>query len=88
METIPDETEVSTQEPQQDSDQPLSVLIIGETAGKAWQYLDANGQTSLIKLKSELSCTAGLMHLALGWLLREEKIELSRDRGHLFAKLK
>lgn len=66
----------------------LNAYAIGSVAGSVWNYLNANGAASVIKLKSEISCTATILHLALGWLLREDKIELSREKGHLMVKLK
>jgi len=62
--------------------------LVGDTAGQVWSYLKANGETSLIKLKSELQCTASLIHLSLGWLLREGKLEISNEKGYLTVKLK
>lgn len=61
---------------------------IGLHAGALWHYLNENGLTSIIKLKSEMACTATLLHLALGWLSREGKIEFSREKGQLLVKLK
>jgi hypothetical protein len=49
---------------------------IGITAGRVWNYLAENGPTTIIKLKSSLEVSNGHLHLALGWLSREDKIEL------------
>ncbi len=66
----------------------ISANSIGALSGRIWHYLDKNGKTSLIKLKSELLSPASLTHLSVGWLLREGKIELSFEHGRLFVSLK
>ena len=68
--------------------QDLSESFIGDCSGALWQYLKLHGKSSLIKLKSDLSHPASTIHLALGWLLREGKINLSREQGHIFISLK
>ena len=49
---------------------------IGINAGRVWQYLADNRSTTIIKLKSALEISNGHLHLALGWLSREDKIEM------------
>lgn len=65
-----------------------SAHSIGLCAGQIWNYLSQHGKSSLIQLKMELSCTASVLHLALGWLSREGKIEFSKENGQLFVELK
>ena len=50
---------------------------IGETAGMVWRYLDANGPMSLTGLAQELDAPRDLVMQAVGWLAREEKVEIS-----------
>ena len=61
---------------------------IGSSVGKIWNYLNLNGETSIVKLKTEIQCTATIIHLSLGWLLREDKIKFSIQKGHLFVRLR
>ena len=61
---------------------------IGAIAGAVWRHLQSNGKTSVIRLKSEIQCSATALHLALGWLLREDKVEFLNEKGHLMARLK
>ncbi len=61
---------------------------IGQLAGQVWHYLNVNGETSVLRLKAEMQSPAGLIHLALGWLLREEKIEFSGEKGYPAVRLK
>ncbi len=56
---------------------------IGINAGRVWTYLTDNGPTTIIKLKSALEVSSGQLHLALGWLSREDKIELT-EHGHTY----
>ena len=71
-----------------ESDVLPTTLLIGDTAGRVWHHLNERGEMSIIQLKSDLQCTATVVHLALGWLLREDKVHLSRDRGNLLVRLK
>jgi len=56
--------------------------LIGSTAGKVWSFLDVAGSADLIQIKSELGISNALLHLALGWLLRENKV-LITNSGHV-----
>lgn len=54
---------------------------IGQAAGEIWSYLGARGESSVLKIRSDLKYSQTLLHLALGWLSREGKIDLViRDR--------
>ena len=57
--------------------------IIGSTAGQVWEYLYKNGTVTAIKLKSELGISNSALYLALGWLAREDKIEVT-EADHSF----
>lgn len=61
---------------------------IGNTAGQIWEYVHANGATSAIKLKSALSISNTLMFLALGWLAREDKIDMVEEEHSFIISLK
>lgn len=51
---------------------------IGEIAGKIWDYLDLNGETSVASIKKELDLKADQAALSLGWLAREGKVEMQK----------
>lgn len=61
----------------------------GDLAGKIWEALNENGEQSgknlkkLIKVRSDKD-----FYLALGWLLREDKIKTSEDEKDIFVALK
>jgi len=57
---------------------------IGITAGQVWEYLYNNhGPVTAIKLKSALGISNSTLYLALGWLAREDKLEIA-ESDHSF----
>lgn len=62
---------------------------IGLSAGQIYNYLAENeGQASFSKLKKELDLKGNFAELGLGWLAREEKIELAKSGNSLKIRLK
>ena len=61
---------------------------VGETAGRIWQALNSEGCQALAQLKKRLNGTSERVHLAVGWLAREDKIELAHERQGLRIQLK
>ena len=57
-----------------------AVQRIGETAGLVWQHLSTEGPTSLTVLARAIEVPRDLLLQALGWLARENKIEIA-DKG-------
>lgn len=62
--------------------------IAGKTAGDIWKFLKDNGPTTALKLKSALNVSNGLLHLGLGWLAREDKIDIAEHEHTLMISLK
>jgi hypothetical protein len=56
------------------------VLEIGETAGVVWNTLDKSGPMSLTQLLKKVKQPRDLVMQGLGWLAREEKIDI-KDEG-------
>ncbi|MEJ2053119.1 MAG: winged helix-turn-helix domain-containing protein [Calditrichaceae bacterium] len=52
---------------------------IGETAGRVYQHLEKNGETTTAKLKTALKSTDFKLSAAIGWLARENKINISQS---------
>ena len=52
---------------------------IGETAGKIWHTLEEKGSLTIAKLVKEVECPRDVIMQALGWLAREEKVEIEED---------
>jgi len=53
---------------------------IGETAGKVWHYLKENGAASATALSKALNVDTATVNQAIGWLAREEKINIDRGK--------
>jgi hypothetical protein len=58
---------------------------IGETAGVVWKTLAVQGPTSLTKLIKETGAPRDAVLQALGWLAREDKIEVEDGRTKKFS---
>lgn len=58
--------------------------IIGLKAGEIWHYINQNGPTTTLKLKSSLNISNTILYLSLGWLQREDKIKMSQS-GYTFV---
>jgi hypothetical protein len=52
---------------------------VGETAGEVWHLLNQNGPQTLAQLKKKLNGGADLLNFAVGWLAREEKVDIVRE---------
>ena len=50
--------------------------IIGDDAGKVWQYLDKNGSASVTKITNETEISKSDVQRAIGWLLKEDKLTI------------
>lgn len=59
----------------------------GVTAGKIWETLNGTKGMSLKDLKKESKLIYNDLYLGLGWLLREEKIEVTEVKEEPFIKL-
>lgn len=53
---------------------------IGESAGIVWKALNGNGGTTLSKLQTKTRLSRDLLHQAIGWLAREGKLEIEKER--------
>jgi predicted HTH transcriptional regulator len=49
---------------------------IGDAAGKIWRYLDKNGTTSVTKLATETELSKNDLQRAIGWLAKEDKLNI------------
>ena len=62
------------------------VQQIGETAGIVWKNLDKHGAMSLAKLVERVGGNRDIVMQAVGWLAREDKLEISEtSRGRTIA---
>ena len=61
---------------------------VGTTAGKVWNSLNDLGPQTLAQLKKRLDGSGELVGFALGWLAREDKIDISQEKKNIKVALK
>jgi hypothetical protein len=61
---------------------------IGQSAGQIYNYLNSNGESSFSKMKKELDLKGNFADLGLGWLAREDKVEISKKGASVSVRLK
>jgi hypothetical protein len=49
---------------------------VGETAGEVWQCLELRGKMSMAQLIKSIDAPRDVVMQAVGWLAREDKIEI------------
>ncbi len=52
---------------------------IGRTAGIVWSYLKDHGSSSLSRVEKGVDAPRGVVFMAIGWLAREGKVELTQE---------
>ncbi len=65
-----------------------SLERIGKTAGDIWNYLNTSGPQSITKLINALDAPRDTILQALGWLAREDKIQIDDDSRSRVVSLK
>lgn len=53
---------------------------IGEAAGTVWKALNEKGGRTLGQLKEETRLSSDLLHQAIGWLAREGKLDIQKEK--------
>ncbi len=66
----------------------MDAQVIGETAGKVWRFLAATGGSPVAELAKGVSGDPAIVHMALGWLSREDKLVLERQGKAIVVRLK
>jgi hypothetical protein len=61
---------------------------IGETAGKVWKLLDEKGEVTLTQLKKGVKADPNLILQAIGWLAREDKLQIEKKDRYITYALK
>ncbi len=61
---------------------------VGETAGRVWHLLNDGGPQTVAQLKKKLDGSSELLNFALGWLAREDKVNITADRKTFRVELK
>ncbi len=61
---------------------------VGETAGKVWHVLNDQGPQTVVQLKKKLDGDSELLTFAIGWLAREDKVEITPEKKSIRVQLK
>jgi hypothetical protein len=61
---------------------------IGETAGRIWHLLNDEGPQTFPQLKKKLDGSGELLSFALGWLAREDKVDIKQEKKTVRVALK
>lgn len=61
---------------------------IGETAGAIWKTLSTSGPLSVSKLAEKTEINRDLLMQAIGWLAREDKIDIAETKRGRVVSLK
>ena len=61
---------------------------IGSTAGTIWHALNDKGELALAKLKKEVNTKTPVFDWAVGWLAREDKIVITREKRSFCIRLR
>jgi hypothetical protein len=61
---------------------------VGETAGKVWELLSAEGPQTLAQIKKKIKNSNDLLPFALGWLAREDKVDIKQEKKTYHIQLK
>jgi hypothetical protein len=61
---------------------------VGITAGKVWHLLNDSGPLTVAQLKKKLSGEGEILSFSLGWLAREDKIDISQEKKSIKVALK
>lgn len=61
---------------------------VGDAAGKIFQFLEKNGEVSVLKLKTGLKLSNSLVCMGIGWLAREDKLNVKDAKKDVKVSLK
>ena len=61
---------------------------IGETAGAVWRALTDHGSMSLAKLVERVGGNRDVLMQAVGWLAREDKLDITETKRGRIVSLK
>lgn len=61
---------------------------VGHTAGKIWGELSGGGPLTIAQLKKKLNGDGDLVNLAVGWLAREDKVDIFAEKKNFRVALK
>ncbi len=60
---------------------------IGTNAGEIWQFLNKNGDKSIVEIAKAMKMKTNDVLMALGWLARENKVFFYEENEGVFVTL-
>jgi hypothetical protein len=63
-------------------------VLVGETAGKIWNLLNDQGPLTFPELKKKLNGSGEIVSFAVGWLAREDKVDIKQEKKAVKVALK
>ena len=64
------------------------IPTIGQTAGKVWSFLEEKGEANLTQIKKGVKADPNLILQAIGWLAREDKLQIEKKERFITYTLK
>ncbi|MFC1864797.1 winged helix-turn-helix domain-containing protein [Chloroflexota bacterium] len=61
---------------------------IGEAAGEIWGLLNDAGPLSVSTIAQRMKRPQTTIHMGIGWLAREDKLEFKQNKGGVSVSLK
>lgn len=61
---------------------------VGKIAGKIWKYLNEHDEVTPTQLTKKFAAPNRLVFMALGWLAREDKIDIREEGRVSYISLK
>jgi hypothetical protein len=61
---------------------------VGETAGKVWELLSSEGPQTLAQLKKKVKGSGEVLDFAIGWLARENQVEITAEKKTFRVQVK
>ncbi len=61
---------------------------VGTTAGEVWRVLNDGRPQTLAQIKKKVNGASDLVTLALGWLAREDRVEITEEKRNFRVQLK
>jgi hypothetical protein len=61
---------------------------VGDAAGEVWRQLNQSGPQTLAQLKKKLNGNSELLGFAVGWLAREDKLDILKEKKTILLRLK
>ena len=65
----------------------MEKAVIGFNAGRVWRYLKDRGEADINKMCLDLGQSFDNISLAVGWLVRENKVIIRRKDGALLVSI-